>query len=67
MIIRSGEITHGQAVAFGLFAKEIDSRYATGAGHVLHDDRGIAGNVLGEMACDDSPFDVGRPAGAEIY
>ena len=66
MIIGPGEIAHREAVPFGRLAKKIDSRHSARAGHVLHDDRGIARNMLREMARDDPPFDVRGPAGSKI-
>src|SRR5918992_3176783 len=66
MIIRSGKIAHREPVSLGRLAKKVDPRPAAGASHVLHDNRRIAGYMLGQMARDDSPFNVGRTAGGEI-
>ena len=66
MIVRTGKVTHGKAVGLGHLAKKINSRHAARSGHVLHDNRGIAGDMLGEMTRDDSPFDIRGAAGGKV-
>jgi len=66
VIVRSGEITDGQTVLLGRLTEKIDARDSARAGHILDDDRRITGNMLGQMARDDSPFDIGGATGGEI-
>ncbi len=67
MIVRTGEITQGQSIFLGRLAEKIDSRHAARPGHVLDNHCGIAGNVFGQVARDDSSFDIRGSAGGEIY
>ena len=58
MIVRTGEVTHRKGIALGRLANKINPRHAARSGHVLHDNRGIAGDMLREVTRDDPPFDI---------
>src|ERR1043166_7627966 len=66
VVVRTGKVTHGEAVWFRHLAKKVHARDTARAGHVLGNKRGLAGYMLGEMTRDNSSFDVSWPAGSII-
>ena len=59
----AGEGAEGQAVARGEAVKEIRGDDAAGRGHVLHDDGGLAGDMVDHVARQQPRADVVIRAG----
>jgi hypothetical protein len=60
---RDRSIDDGQAIGLGPMDEVVQGREAAGAGHVLHDDVGLSGQILAQIGRDHPAGCVGAAAG----
>ena len=61
----AGVVADGQPVGLGLLEHVVGVNDSAGAGHIVDNHAGIAGNILAEMARDRSRISVVTAAGRE--